>query len=216
MVNKLQPTIVVITGDLATRKSQLPRVLKELQNINCRAIYFVPGNYEREEAVFFRKRRFSTEEYEDIMRALLRQGITVLDNSSATVNVGGKQVCIYGFDNSIYGNERVKMTNEQLQHHDYVILLAHSPTIMDKITRKRIFYHLVLVGHTHGGQIRVGNRTIGAYKHCHVGLKRMGGAQYFYINRGLGTVKIPVRLNCFPEIASFQVGSKNTAECVQI
>lgn len=48
IVNRLQPDYVMITGDLVSRKRGLIRVLAELRKINCRCIYFVPGNYERE------------------------------------------------------------------------------------------------------------------------------------------------------------------------
>ncbi|MBP1994886.1 metallophosphoesterase [Paenibacillus eucommiae] len=206
MVNKIQPDYVVITGDLASKKKQLVRVLDELQKIECRNIYFVPGNYEREEVYKFRKRSFSADEYAHIIQLIQKQGITVLENNGALRDINNKQLFIYGFDNSIYGNERISVSRAGLQHYDYVIFLAHSPTIIDTVDRKQLPYNLLLVGHTHGGQIRLFGRTIGAYKDCHVGLKIVEGGKSFYINRGLGTVKIPLRFACPPEIAVFQIG----------
>ncbi|UHA74688.1 metallophosphoesterase [Paenibacillus sp. 481] len=206
MVNKIQPDYVMITGDLASKKEHLARVLTELQNIKCRNIYFVPGNYEREGIHKLRKYTFSTKEYEHIILSLQHQGITVLENSGATVNIHNKQLFIYGFDNSIYGNERVRVSDTDLQHYDYVMLLAHSPTIIKMIEEYQLPYDLLLVGHTHGGQVRLFGRTIGAYKDYHVGLKRLGERKHFYINRGLGTVKIPLRFACPPEITVFQIG----------
>lgn len=208
MVNKLEPDLIMLTGDLASRKRDLPHVLAELRRITCREIYFVPGNYEREGLRGFGKSLYSQEEYESIMNALQEQGITVLENSGVVVDAGGEPVYIYGFDNSIYGNEAVTVEHAQWLAQAYVIVLAHSPSITGIIDREQLPYNLLLVGHTHGGQIRWFGRTTGAYKHCHVGLKMIGESRHFYINRGLGTVKIPVRWACPPEIAMFQIGKQ--------
>jgi predicted MPP superfamily phosphohydrolase len=206
IVNKINPDYVVITGDLASKKKQLIRVFEELRKIKCHYIFFVPGNYEREWSSNFRKCKYSKEEYEFIIHTLQHQGITVLENSGAMIGVDGKRLFIYGFDNSIYGNERLSTSDENWQSSDYKILLAHSPSIIKLIDENQLPYDLLLVGHTHGGQIRLFDRTIGAYKNVHVGLKQVKKGKFFYINRGLGTVKIPIRVACRPEIAVFQIG----------
>jgi predicted MPP superfamily phosphohydrolase len=56
-----------------------------------------------------------------------------------------------------------------------------------------------------GGQIRLFDRTSGSYRHFHVGVKKTGPDRYFAISRGLGTVKLPIRLNCFPEISVYDI-----------
>jgi predicted MPP superfamily phosphohydrolase len=93
---------------------------------------------------------------------------------------------------------------EEIQSYDYVIMLAHSPSIVNLV--QDLPFDLLLVGHTHGGQIRFLNRTIGSYKHYHVGLRQLDKRRHFFINRGLGTVKIPIRMSCFPEFAVFKIG----------
>ncbi|HTY85319.1 MAG TPA: hypothetical protein VMB19_13945, partial [Silvibacterium sp.] len=62
---------------------------------------------------------------------------------------------------------------------------------------------LMLSGHTHGGQIRIPFLPpmflpqLGKdYVH---GLYRLGPTQ-LYVNRGIGTVNLPFRFNCPPEI----------------
>ncbi|SFT08137.1 metallophosphoesterase [Paenibacillus sp. BC26] len=205
-VNRLKPDIVLITGDLASRKKQLAAVLKEVQQIKCPQLYFVPGNYERECMEGFRKRIYSDQEYNEILQALQSQRIAVLSNRGTALTMNDQKALIYGFDNSIYGNERLSMSVEEMRSYPYVILLAHSPSIIKCIQDQELPYDLLLVGHTHGGQIRLLNRSFGAYKDYHVGLKRMDGRRNFFINRGLGTVKIPIRVACAPEIAVFHIG----------
>ncbi|HUX28879.1 MAG TPA: hypothetical protein VMV39_08820, partial [Terracidiphilus sp.] len=62
---------------------------------------------------------------------------------------------------------------------------------------------LMLSGHTHGGQIRL--PLIGALELPPLGRKyiegafRVGGMQ-LYVNRGIGTVGLPFRFDCPPEI----------------
>ncbi|MDQ1913745.1 metallophosphoesterase [Paenibacillus sp. GD4] len=205
IVNKVNPDYVFITGDLVSKKSQIYNVLREIRKLNCPNIYFVPGNYEREGLVGFRKKLYSDEEYSFILRSLQEQNVSVLSNSGTQLETNQGKFLLYGFDNSIYGNERLTLNIEELNY-DYFIMLAHSPNIINFIEEKKLPYDLLLVGHTHGGQIRFLNRTIGAYKNYHVGLRKLDQRRNFYINRGLGTVKIPIRMACFPEIAVFKIG----------
>jgi hypothetical protein len=86
-----------------------------------------------------------------------------------------------------------------------VIFLVHEPDYID------IFQHhprfplvdLMLSGHSHGGQIRlplVGPLVLPPMgKHYVQGLFHFGKMQ-LYVNRGLGTVGLPLRLNCPSEI----------------
>jgi predicted MPP superfamily phosphohydrolase len=62
----------------------------------------------------------------------------------------------------------------------------------------------MLAGHTHGGQIRL--PLFGPVALPELGRKYVEGWFRFgrlqlYVNRGLGTVGVPIRLNCPPEIA---------------
>jgi predicted MPP superfamily phosphohydrolase len=68
----------------------------------------------------------------------------------------------------------------------------------------------MLAGHSHGGQVRlpiVGalHRVDGGKKYIQ-GLFRLGKMQ-LYVNRGIGTVGLPFRLNCPPEITLFTLTS---------
>ncbi|WP_254613171.1 hypothetical protein [Brevibacillus sp. HB1.2] len=86
-----------------------------------------------------------------------------------------------------------------------MIFLAHSPNIISLIHSESLKADLLLTGHTHGGQVRLFNWTIGAYKHFHVGQKEDQSVGVFGISRGLGTSRLPVRLNCFPEITVYGI-----------
>jgi predicted MPP superfamily phosphohydrolase len=83
--------------------------------------------------------------------------------------------------------------------------MAHEPDYADVIVQhpRGSLVDLVLAGHTHGGQVRLPG--LGAlilppmgqkYVHGHFQFNKM----QLYVNRGLGTVGLPFRLNCPPEI----------------
>ena len=85
------------------------------------------------------------------------------------------------------------------------ILLAHSPDIADQMEGAR--FDLVLAGHTHGGQIRLPFFD-GAWLHQGLsgryveGLYAIGDSP-LYVNRGIGTSRVPLRIRSRPEITHF-------------
>lgn len=197
MVNNVNPDMVMITGDLASSMEQLERVLRDIRKIKCDHLFFVPGNHERYAS--------DENEYNAMLRNISESNITVLTNLGSPVDVGNQKWLLYGFDNSIKGMERLTLQPDALPNYDKVIVLAHSPSIIQSELLHRLPYDLLLVGHTHGGQIRLLGRTIGAFKDYHIGLKRVDQRRHFYINRGLGTSRIPIRVACTPEIAVFKI-----------
>ncbi|MFF0828925.1 metallophosphoesterase [Brevibacillus sp. NPDC003359] len=202
LVNVHNPDIVMVTGDLTQHSGQLTPVLNELAKIKSEnGIFFVPGNYERE-AGRFRKKVYSPAVYRSQKEAI-QQVMTVLENESTVIEKDTGLIWIYGFDNSIYGNER--RPGQEIQQANLMIFLAHSPNIISLIRNEGLKADLLLTGHTHGGQIRLFNRTVGAYKHFHVGQKEDQSVGVFGISRGLGTSRLPIRLNCFPEITVYAI-----------
>lgn len=81
------------------------------------------------------------------------------------------------------------------------ILLAHEPDIADRSTRLGI--DVQFSGHSHGGQIRAPGLPplylppLG--QKYYEGYYRIGGLQ-LYTNRGIGTVTLPFRFLCPPEV----------------
>jgi predicted MPP superfamily phosphohydrolase len=85
------------------------------------------------------------------------------------------------------------------------LLLAHNPIILRRAARAGV--DLVLSGHTHGGQValrsergskgRPRRRTL-------QGLGRQGDTQ-IYVTRGVGTVILPIRYGCPPEVSLLEL-----------
>jgi hypothetical protein len=87
-----------------------------------------------------------------------------------------------------------------------VVLMCHAPDYVDDLvaTPAGRAVDLVLSGHTHGGQVRVpliGPLTLPPLGKKYVEGWFQFGATQLYVNRGLGTVGLPFRFDCPPEIA---------------
>jgi predicted MPP superfamily phosphohydrolase len=80
-----------------------------------------------------------------------------------------------------------------------VLLLAHDPRRLTEAADLKI--PLVLSGHTHGGQVVVPGLGAPAARRFPVlaGLSRRDETT-IYVSRGVGTVYVPVRINCPPEV----------------
>lgn len=204
IVDSLKPDIVCVTGDLFNRLDQLPEVMRELSRLECEYLFFVPGNHEREERRGLRKRKFSEEEYVRVLREIGVRNMRVLANEGELIEVKRSDVYVYGFDNSLKGKERYVPAQQNVED-AFQLTLAHSPSIMQWLDKRSIGFDLLLAGHTHGGQIRLFGRALGPYGRYHTGLKESGPGRYAYVNRGLGTVHLPFRVGCRPEIALIRV-----------
>ena len=95
-----------------------------------------------------------------------------------------------------------------------VILLAHEPDYATHVV-KHGGVDLMLSGHTHGGQVRV--PMLGALALPEMGKKYVEGsfrlgAMQLYVNRGIGTVGLPFRFNCPPEITLFTLRAGQAPE----
>jgi predicted MPP superfamily phosphohydrolase len=84
------------------------------------------------------------------------------------------------------------------------LLLAHNPVIVRQAARFGV--DLVLSGHTHGGQVKLRDeeKRILPPRRLRNGLYQRKETQ-IYITRGIGTVVLPIRYQCPPEISLIEL-----------
>ena len=84
------------------------------------------------------------------------------------------------------------------------LLLAHNPLIFRESVRAGV--DLTLSGHTHGGQIKIRDeeKRILPRRKLKAGLHTRKNSQV-YITRGIGTVVVPMRYQCPPEISLLEL-----------
>ena len=130
--------------------------------------------------------------------ALKSHGIEVLKDARTRLHIKGESLDIAGIQfwtRRIVDIERVvrgASTN--------LVLLAHNPSRLPEAAALAI--PLVLSGHTHGGQIVLpGLGAIAAREFPVIAGSERRNITTIFVSRGVGTVYIPVRLNCPPEVA---------------
>jgi uncharacterized protein len=203
-INRLEPDAVFLTGDFV---SEMPRskvfaagaawqCANILTELKCRPLYAVLGNHD------------VTVGAEQVTEALTANGIIVLTNACLPVERGGARIWLAGLDDPLKGNPDPELAipaSIRNIPNEPVILMCHAPDYADDLLALPAgrAVGLMLSGHTHGGQVRL--PLIGALTLPELGRKyvegwfRFGGLQ-LYVNRGIGTVGVPFRFDCPPEI----------------
>lgn len=196
-VNALKPDFLFITGDFVDHRRELEPMKALLRKFKARiGIWGVPGNTDH---ISFTGG--------ELVKGLEPAGIKILVNEAKRIQVEvGKYFWLVGVDDPVYGYANLPEALSTMPPGSPAVLLAHSPDIFDKAAEQKI--NLVLVGHTHGGQISIpflihlsayANRT--PYMR---GLFKKGSTE-LYVNRGIGTKTLPIRFLCPPEITLIQV-----------
>lgn len=200
--NRFEPDLVVITGDFVTAPAfggdrmkaandaaPCAHALKALRSrIGAIAVL---GNHDVETNAAI------------VTRHLAAAGIPTLVNRSLSLMQNQDRIWISGVNDVMFGLQDLNRTVSGLPPDEFVVLLAHEPDFADDVARFPHRIDLQLSGHSHGGQVRF--PFIGApvlpplAKKYPVGWHRIRDLQ-LYTNRGLGTIGIPVRFLCPPEV----------------
>jgi predicted MPP superfamily phosphohydrolase len=130
--------------------------------------------------------------------ALMSAGIQVLKDARTRLSVKGESLELVGIR---YWTRRLNDIAPLVRGaQGTVVLLAHDPRRLTEATALKV--PLVLSGHTHGGQVVLPLAgAIAAQKFPIVAGVGYRGRTTMFVSRGLGTVYVPVRINCPPEIA---------------
>jgi predicted MPP superfamily phosphohydrolase len=134
----------------------------------------------------------------DMPAALARNGVQMLRDARTRVSIRGEVIDLVGV--RFWTKRQSDIAALMRGAAPASILLAHDPRRLAEAAALDI--PLVLAGHTHGGQVvlpLIG--PVAARKFPVVaGIGRRGSTTMF-VSRGVGTVYVPVRVNCPPEVA---------------
>lgn len=191
LINRQQFDAVAITGDLADKGNpNMDPAISLVKGLLSKPVFFVPGNHEW------------WTNYQ-IKSPLEDMGVHILENEHFKFNIGDSHIWIMGVDDPYLGRDRLDMALTGVSDSVPKILLAHAPNIFPKAIKDNI--DLVLVGHTHGGQVRL--PVVGAMVAPGQGLfPEFDYGQFtssftnMIINGGLGESVLPIRFYNRPEI----------------
>lgn len=130
--------------------------------------------------------------------ALAKNGVQVLKDTRTHLTINGEGLDLAGI--RYWTRRPADIAAVVRGAASPIVLLAHDPRRLTEAAALNI--PLVLSGHTHGGQVVLpGLGAIAAQKFpVLAGVGRLRRTAMF-VSRGLGTVYVPVRINCPPEVA---------------
>lgn len=193
--NELQPDLIVILGDYISGGRRDPTrapetyapLLKEFRA--PLGVYSVLGNHDW----WYDGAR--------VRRALEANGIKVLENETAKLDIRGTPLWLAGLADLWTRTPRIDETTGAIPQGDTIIALTHNPDIFPRLPQR---VALMIAGHTHGGQIRLPfigpivqpSRVSAAYTRGHV----VENGHDLFVTTGIGTSIVPVRFGVPPEI----------------
>jgi predicted MPP superfamily phosphohydrolase len=191
----LQPDIVALTGDYISKEREYAAPCAELLGkLRARhGVFAVLGNHDHwTDAALIT----------DLFRA---EGITVLVNQGMRFEKNGGSFWLAGVDDTMVGLDDLPLALAGSQEHEMKLLLAHNPIILRRAAREGV--DLVLSGHTHGGQVNLRSEKGAAGRPRRRLLKGLAheGQTQIYVSRGLGTVVLPLRFGCPPEVSLLEL-----------
>ena len=134
----------------------------------------------------------------DMPAALVARGFTVLRDARTRLTIRGEVMDFAGI--RYWTHKLTDIAHIVRGSVPHTILLAHTPKRL--LEAQILAVPAVMSGHTHGGQIVLpGVGAIAAREFPVIaGLAQRQGTTIF-VSRGVGTVYVPVRINCPPEVA---------------
>ena len=200
-VNALKPDLLFITGDFFSgrQKAELAAEVAGLSELirsfkTTTGIFGVAGNYD------------GPLSDPSIMKEFKAAGIDILSNENrAVVLPNHKTLYLAGFSDSAGKRAKLKAFSG-IPPGAPVVLLAHEPDNFGEAIAARV--NLLLVGHTHGGQIGIPfliEKSNSANKSSFMSGLFDAGKTKMYVNRGIATTHIPIRFLNRPEITLFEI-----------
>ncbi len=194
VANRLKPDIFVLTGDYVSHEREyIAPVAAALGRLKAKhGIYACLGNHDHWTDA-------------DLVTHLFRgEGINMLVNEGVRLETRRGSFWLAGVDDYMVGKTDVAASLRGSFPDEMKLLLAHNPIIFREAAR--IGVDLTLSGHTHGGQIKMrkDEKRILPRRKLKAGLHARRKAQ-IYITRGIGTVVVPMRYQCPPEISLLEL-----------
>lgn len=199
-INSLHPDVILFTGDLMDapnqykERSKIAPILAKLHAPFGK--YCIYGNHDHG--------GYGSNLYRDIMKSA---NFTVLLNEAKSIQKDGSQIYLVGIDDAMLGRPDLAAAHKKVPQNVFTLLLSHAPDLADIASTYPI--HWQLSGHSHGGQVKIpffGALVTPPFARKYTeGLYTVGEKNRLnlYVNRGLGTTRLPFRFMAKPEITLF-------------
>jgi uncharacterized protein len=184
-----EPDLTAISGDLLSHPRAEPRLRRLVERLT--RCYAVLGNHDVDAA----RDPFSRASDLDEL-----PGATLLRDESATLELRGRRVQVVGVDPLSYPLGLSRPQRLVDPEADLRILICHYPAVLRRLDPD--WFHLVLAGHLHGGQICLpwpGGKIRLAHPRARYAEGLYAGPPALHVSAGLGTTFLPFRFFARPE-----------------
>lgn len=187
------PDLIVLGGDYVTRRDTrfVEPAADALAPLRApHGVFAILGNHDDDR---------------EMPAALAARGFIVLRDVRTRLTIRGETLDLAGIR---YGTDRIREIAPIIAGASpNLILLAHTPMRLKEAAALSV--PLVLSGHTHGGQIVLpGFGALAAREFPVIAGAGQRGRTTIFVSRGVGTVYVPVRFNCPPEVAVLTIESE--------
>src|SRR6267143_469962 len=192
-----RPHLVALIGDICNHRGDLQYLTAfARQARGTVATVATLGNWEHDAGI---GRRTAENAYGPA-------GVQLLYNSFARVRIGNAALTLVGIDDPVIGHPDVATAVRRLDGREPCVWVVHAPGYVDHVSPNGVPRPAAIIsGHTHGGQVRLPFYT----PYTPYGSGRFVAGWYrdtlapLYVSRGIGTVAIPARVFCRPELPIF-------------
>jgi predicted MPP superfamily phosphohydrolase len=196
LVRGARPDVIVLGGDYVTRADRafMQPVAELLAPLAAPlGVFAIVGNHDDDR---------------DMPAALAKAGFAVLKDQRTELDVRGERLTIAGI--RFWTRRAADIARVLRGATGTTVMLAHDPRRLTEAAALGV--PAVLAGHTHGGQVVVPGYGAVAKNRFPVvsGLGTLDNTSIF-VSRGVGTVYVPIRINCPPEVALITLRSRRQA-----
>lgn len=194
IANGLKPDMFVLTGDYVSHETEyvepVAEVIGRLESEH--GSYACLGNHDH------------WTDAELVTERLEAHGAKVLVNTGFRFTARDVSFWLCGVDDHMVKRTDLKAALLGSFPDEMKMLLAHNPVIVRQAARQGV--DVMFSGHTHGGQVKIRDKDKKPLRRRRLssGLHRRKDTQ-IYITRGIGTVVLPVRYQCPPEISLIEL-----------
>ncbi len=196
IANSFKPDMFVLTGDYVSHESEYIKPVAEvLGKLSSEfGTFACLGNHDH------------WTDPELVTESFRAENISVLINEGIRFEGRGASFWLAGVDDYMVGKTDLPTALRGAFPDEMKMLLAHNPVIIRQAARYDV--DLVFSGHTHGGQVKLreDEKQVFSKRRLKNGLHRRKDTQ-IYITRGIGTVVVPIRYQCPPEISLIELKS---------
>lgn len=217
-VNSLNPDVVLFTGDIVNRTSdELKPFVGTLSRLECPdGVYSILGNHDYGDYYNWDCESDKKASLDSLVAMQKRMGWRLLLNEYEIIRRDGDSIAVVGVENvgdppfKVYGD--LKASYPDLSDSVTKILLTHNPAHwqMEIADRDDMNVGLTLSGHTHAMQMSAFGWSPAAWRYDNWGglYFDKSGRHPLYVNIGIGTVGMPMRIGATPEVTVITLKKK--------